>query len=388
MITRLSVVQKFGLIRLLEGMMFWFGIEQLFMNNILQNSQARAYATTGFVLSILLTDAITGWFADIYGRKKSILIGISIQLFTLVLLANSRTVIVYAIGSFLWGVYWSFSNSAIQAYLYDYLKEQNLQHTFAKQAGRMWAYTFAGATIANASSGFIANSISLQFTYILSLAPALLAFLLARTLHEQNPNTQGATHTHYSLGLLLQNLKKPRVILYGLRRMLGSIIFLTILEFGQLYLLSYGIGTHTLGLLWSLTAIVCFLALLQSSRAQQYHEVFALLYAIALLVFGSTFNTLGIVLFFVVYAANELLSITTETEVQHELDSQVRTTVLSIISFIGYGLGAVCVWIFNNTLHNNSVRYADSIFALSFATLLVISVLLVYLYERRAKKEG
>jgi len=118
----LSVVQKFYLICLLEGMMFWYGIEQLFMNNVIQNSHARAYAVAGFILSILLTDALTGWFADVYGRKKAIIIGMGIQIATLVLLANSKTVLMYALGSFLWGVYRSFSNTAIQAYLYDHLK--------------------------------------------------------------------------------------------------------------------------------------------------------------------------------------------------------------------------------------------------------------------------
>ena len=102
-----------------------------------------------------------------------------------------------------------------------------------------------------------------------------------------------------------------------------------------------------------------------------------------LLGFGLIFNVVGIMLFFVIYACNELLAVTTETEVQHELDSPVRTTVLSIISFIGYGLSAVCVWFFNLVLHAYSVRSADTLFALIFAALLFISVALVRWYKQK-----
>jgi len=96
----------------------------------------------------------------------------------------------------------------------------------------MWAYSFLGAGIANASSGFIAHNTSLQFPYLLSLMPAGLAFWPMTTLREQTIHEDNSDKKTYSRALLLANITKARVILYGLRRMLGSIILLTILEFG------------------------------------------------------------------------------------------------------------------------------------------------------------
>jgi MFS family permease len=53
-------------------MMFFFGIEQLFLNTIIGGASSRGYVVIVYVASVLVFDIPTGMLADKYGRKKKL----------------------------------------------------------------------------------------------------------------------------------------------------------------------------------------------------------------------------------------------------------------------------------------------------------------------------
>ena len=60
----LGALGRLRLIYFCFGLMFWYGIEQLFLDNILQDPSARAVVTTVWAVTFLLPDIPSGIIAD------------------------------------------------------------------------------------------------------------------------------------------------------------------------------------------------------------------------------------------------------------------------------------------------------------------------------------
>jgi MFS family permease len=69
---KLSTINCLRLNHLFLGMMFFFGIEQLFLNTIIGGASSRGYVVIVYVASVLVFDIPTGMLADKYGRKKKL----------------------------------------------------------------------------------------------------------------------------------------------------------------------------------------------------------------------------------------------------------------------------------------------------------------------------
>lgn len=116
-----STVTRMKILYLCLGMMFWYGIEQVFLNDIIQDSSARAAATVVFTIGMLLLDIPGGIIADKYGRRNALVIGCLLLPLSLVALALSTTLFVYCVGTLLYAAYWSLCNGTVQALVYDHL---------------------------------------------------------------------------------------------------------------------------------------------------------------------------------------------------------------------------------------------------------------------------
>lgn len=204
----------------------------------------------------------------------------------LVVLGSSSSVTGYATGTLVYDLYWSLVNGAVQAYLYNHLKQAKQTASYAKHIGQIWVYTFVGAAAANILSGFIADAKSLRIPYYISIGSVVCALLIATSLKTDIPGAS-TDQKHTSRHLVLSTLRHETVLAFAIRRMFSTYIFLTILEFGQIYLLSFGVSAKKLGALWAVTAVVCVAALLLSALASRNHERFTWIYVAILVLLGS-----------------------------------------------------------------------------------------------------
>jgi len=81
------------------------------------------FIATAVYLGSVLFEYPTGIFADKYGRKLSLIISLLLLIIALLLKVTAYSKIQFFIAAFMIGAAWAFSSGALQALIYDKLKE-------------------------------------------------------------------------------------------------------------------------------------------------------------------------------------------------------------------------------------------------------------------------
>lgn len=173
-----------------SGMMFWYGIEQLFLEEIGDGVFARGVTLAVFSFTMFLATIPAGAISDIWGRVRSLKFAIAMMMLSIVILALSHSVLVYSIGAVFFALFWSFDEGAKEAFVYDLLADEEQESQYQKVLGRIYAALLFGAATANFSSGFIAEATSLRTTYWLALIPCGVALYFLIKLHEPEHHRQ------------------------------------------------------------------------------------------------------------------------------------------------------------------------------------------------------
>lgn len=382
----MKTVVKLRLIYLCLGMMFWYGIEQLFLDTVLRDAAARTIITIVYTASLLAFDIPGGIIADRFGRRRSLLLGTIVLIASLTVFAFSTSVATYAVGSALFGLYWALCNGTVQAFLYDHLHEKNEHHLYARQLGMVSAYGYIGAGIANIASGIIAHFTDLRMPYLLSIIPALFALYLAYSLNEQrhsDKDNSGISLRPYITSLYTTIVRRPIVLIYVLQYSIGLVLFLTICEYGQIYLLSHGVTAVTLGILWAAVAGVAALALYVAHFFQNISWWYMIGFSLLALIFANSTGVVGVGLFIALWAGTCILENIADTHIQHNTKSTWRATVMSSVTFLSNAISIPIIWWFGSLQQARGIEYADSTMATIIAGLLISTVAIYYVAKLR-----
>ncbi len=361
------------------GMMFFYGIEQLFLDKIIGDSSTRAFVTIVFTASLLVFDIPAGMLADKFGRKKSLLAACVAQTAGLLVMGLSSSLMFYLLGSILYGLFVSLMNGAVQAFLYDYLALRHQKKLYAKLQGSMYATLLIGVGIANVCSGFIAHRYGLRAPYLLGIIPSILAATAVYGLVEPPLQKQAVAKWYKHLhGVTLEIRSHPRIIIFGLQFIISSVLLLTIGEFGQIYILSFGVGTVALGIIWAIDAVFAAGGRYFAHRLQRFPTVTIIGFVLILSVFILTHNKLGILLFWLFYGWNQAVLNVAETEIQDETKSSMRATMFSTVSFVANACAIPLILLFNHFYITRSIHTANFILGSGAAVLLVISLVIYH----------
>jgi len=104
-------------------------------------------------VSVLLFEMPTGLYADHFGRKRSLALGITVLGFAHVLEGSTPEFWAIAVASAMWGIGWTFISGAEQAWIADELGGKDLEQTFLRgsQYGSLARFTAILASVAIAS---------------------------------------------------------------------------------------------------------------------------------------------------------------------------------------------------------------------------------------------
>jgi MFS family permease len=371
----LTVINRMRWAHLFFGMMFFYGIEQVFLNEFIGGDSVRGFATVMFTLGVLVFDIPTGILADRIGRKKALLIGCAVLIASLAILGLSRSLTAYLLGAVLYGLFIALWNGAAQALLYDHLAETDQQTRYAKEQGVVYAIFLVGAGIANVTSGFIAEGFGLSAAYFLSIIPAIFAGGILLGIYEPPIERREEAVWYKHLHDIFKEVRRHRIIvLYSLRFIVAEVIFLTIGEFGQIYMLTFGISTVTLGIFWAIDAAFAAGGRYLAHYIQKRVGLFMTIYGLVLAAFALTTQSYGIGLFWLLYGLNEALQNIAETEVQHAASTRVRATTLSIVSFIGNALAIPIVLAYTWYYSRHGIFAANRWIIASMVLLLVVTL--------------
>jgi MFS family permease len=332
-----GTIPKIYLSNFLTGLVFWYGIEKLFMRHIGITAFGIAVASVGYYAVALLADIPAGILADKWSRKGVLMLStVSLALASL-LCGTSHSLGQYTIGYVFYGFYIVCTSGTYQALAYDVLHEQQRTASYSKVMGRAYAVFLAGAGVANIASGFIARHDNLELPFLLSVVPCAINLVVMAGIVEPH------FHKQEQQGKLLPQLSNSVRALVGIAVLRSLTIVWCALavatpftqEFSQVYILHFTSNSITVGLLWAGAAFAWALGSMLAHRAKSYFGWYVGISLLPPLVLGFTTRAWGLIVVFAQLALGQVAFNLIETSIQDSTPSAVRTSVLSVVSSLG-----------------------------------------------------
>lgn len=379
------------LFKFLRQLTFFMPIYALFfIENGLSMSQVLLISTT-IVISSQIFQIPTGIFADLYGRKKSVIIGAIfnfLAIFTYSIGTNFQT---FIIGAIFMGIGVSFISGAFQAIIYDSLFELNKTKEYLKVEGRSSFYYGFAMVFAGIIGGIIAEK-GLRLTYYLTLIPSFLAIITLFFLYEPKTHHKKEENflVHYkdAYKLTITNKKILYLIFYFGINMTFMFIFFNFLQI--YFTTTFEISKTYMGLLYSIFLLA---SAISGYFAHKIEEKFGdkkalilnpLLLFIGLIIVLFTKNIflsiISVILFEFVWG---FLNPLTSHYLNEVLHSKYRATILSFAGFVFGGfaliLGPLFGWI--------NDKYSFNIVFILLTILSLISLILsIYIIKNKKHK--
>ncbi len=373
---KISNIHKIYLSNLLTGIVFWYGIEKLFMQNIGISPVGIGIATAALTTFIMLLDFPSGILADKWSRKGTLALSAIALAASSLVMGASNGLAMYIVGEFLYGLYVVFTSGTYNAILYDTLHEEGHSKDYSKISGRAYGLFLIGAGLGNIASGFIANNISFSSSYFLSVIPcainlAVILSMYEPTFHKNEVSAKFMTELK-NASLELFKLKLLRILTVVIS--LLSIAELFKLEFGQIYFQRYVLSTETIGLLWALFAFGISFGSFIAHRLRSRLTTLIVLSSAPYFLMTFIDSRLSILLFMIQVVAASALINQIETRIQENTPSSVRASILSAVSTVGRILSIPA-----SLLMGWMIKEYSILVAMRFTAIVLVMMLVIWL---------
>lgn len=192
-----SNIWKFYAFDIFAGMFFAVPIIVLFWQDNGLNLTEVMLLQSVFAILIFLFEIPTGYFADVFGRKNSLLIS-GVAFFIAILtysLASSFSL--FLLAEFFFALAVAFNSGAAEAFLYDTLVDLKEEKRYAHFTGRAMFYGLLANAFANILGGFV-GKIDLRWTFYFTLPFMFLLIPLSLSLYEPQRHKLIVKKGHFS----------------------------------------------------------------------------------------------------------------------------------------------------------------------------------------------
>ena len=325
-------------IALLGGLIFWMGIEKLFLLSIGGDGFAVSLNAVATVATILALDIPTGALADHWGRKHLLLTGGACLFLSSTVYGLSHSPKTFLIGSVLFGAAVATINGATQALTYDSLQELGKTKDYNKIHGRLQAALAVGAGFALLVSGYLAQHFGFRLNFRLAMASSAIAFALSWLLTEPKQHTfeTGKPPIKVAIKESVKTVRKSKFLIAAAVLFLVTSAFRWMSDnYSQLVFSDIGIRLTWISILGFLAVGSGAIGRLVSHRFQGYTRqiVFIIIALFALVGFVSN-KSIIIIGLLGFYGLNQLVQNVCESEIQDHLPSHIRATATSVFTFI------------------------------------------------------
>jgi len=136
-----------------------------------------------FSIFVVVLEIPTGYFADIYGRKKTLVLASASSLIAMTVYSLGYNFFHFLIAEIFFAFSLSFTSGTITAFVYDTLKDLNKEKEYKRIWGNILFYGILAIAFANILGGFI-GKINLRYTLYASLPFFFFFFPLALSMQE------------------------------------------------------------------------------------------------------------------------------------------------------------------------------------------------------------
>lgn len=337
-------VWKFYLYEVLYSLMFYTPIIILFyQQNGLTLTQIMGLQSISSVIWIVM-EIPTGHFADIIGRKKSLLItGIFATLAMMAFVVGSNFYY-FLIATVFWALAGAFISGADSAFIYDTLKALGREGSYKKVWGNVIFFHSIGIATASIVGGLL-GGINLRYPFIAMVPFYILLVITAFSFYEpvrgedlppQNSLFGSMKSVKKSI---FENKKIRQLLLYS--AFIASAIDVAYWLYQPYFKLS-GLDVVYFGLVFAAFRIISALSakyshIIEEKLGQNASLIFLfLLTSLCYILMGNIIFIFSFIIVFIFQFVDGFSSVVISDYINKETGSNVRATVLSVKSFIGH----------------------------------------------------
>lgn len=296
-----------------------------------------------FSAAVILLEIPSGYYADIFGRKKSIILGSCLALLGYAVYSLSYGFWGFLVAELILGFGTSFMSGADSAMIYDSLMDLGRENEYQKIQGKYTSIQLISEGSASVIGGLLAL-ISLRFPLYCETIVLLAAIPLAMSLSE--PQRREFKKEGNGIRSLLKLIKYSLhdhaeikwLIIYS---SVVSASTLTMAWFIQPYLSNTGIPLVYFGIIW---AALLFFSSFLSWQAHRVEKIMGRKFALMSMIFLPAVGYLllsfawvhwSFLFLFLFYFARGINNPITADYVNRLISSDMRATILSVKNFIG-----------------------------------------------------
>lgn len=347
-------------------------------------------------ITVTVLEIPSGYLSDRLGRRPTLIIGMVLNLFGVILLAVGHDFASFSLSVMVFGVGNSFLSGTDSALLYESLVLSNRTNEYLKYEGRIYSISTFSEAIAALFGGYIAFYLSYQSTVnyqiVLAAIGLLLTFWLVETPQYADDGLTEWERIQNILSRTFRTDKLLRVAVF-LSAFLG-LATLNMAWFAQPYLEFRNFDDHEIGLFWAFFNLTVAYF---SFTSHQFSRFVPRYMMITLAIFGILVGYLGLSLgntiiglstMWIIYAIRGLATPVMKDLVNQLAPPETRATVLSIRGFIirlSFAIVAPFLGWYTDTF---SLQEAFMVAAISFFTILSLAGIAYYLIQKKTTHEA
>lgn len=297
--------------------------------------------TIGSIISVII-EIPTGIFADLYGKRKSIILSKFLIAVSFLVFGFSKSFWPFVLGQVLYEFGNSFRTGTETAYTFDYLKQnpKEPKYTLVKGNQKFWARI--GESIASVIGGFIAKIFNYNMVFFVAVIPALLNFFIAISWKDIKEKKHSLTMKN-SINLLKESLKDlffhKKLFKITMNMTIFTAAIAAITKFIQPYMQNANIPIEWFGII---SAIAFLLAAFSGKYSYIFQEKFGdiklvnvitIASVIPMIILGLGYMSIfGVLLFFLIIIIENIRSPITNDIFHNFVNSEKRSTIGSGLS--------------------------------------------------------
>lgn len=337
-----------------------------------------------FSVAIVLLEVPSGYFADVVGRKGSLILGVVVGTAGFLMYYLALGFWGFAAAEILLAISAAFLSGADSAFLYDTLQQYGAVDQHTRHQGRIISATRISEAAASLVGGFLATIIALKSIFLVEFLVMALAIPIVFSMKE--PEIPPATEKRKTIFQILSfALRENKKLLYlNIFSGVISTVTLVMVWFAQPYWEKLDVPLFYFGIMWAGLNILVAVGAFFAHRLEKFFSLRALFGFIAilpiifygLLALGIKYLALTIIpLFWVLRGVFQPISL---DYINRETDSSTRATVVSISQLFGRAFFSVLSPFLGWIADVWSLETAFAASALVFGILSVLSFLLLY----------
>ena len=328
-------IRTLYLLNFLNGIVFWYPIEKLYLLSIHIEPVGISINAIVFLIILVVFDVPAGVLADKWKRKYTLLLSLVALILSSIVGGLSNNLVEYLPMTVLLGAFVVLTQGTFQAMMYDSLRDSGHESTYDKHQGRSYALFLAGLGVSSLAGGYMANTFGYRSTYFATAVTMIIALLVTFTLSEPKSHKPQADHKlkEHIQTSLKQFFASRLLFQLSLLITAASILRSAQNEYAGLFFTALGLTAIPIGYATAGKWLFSSLGQVAAPRIGRKALQLVPLFFITFTIFSLIHSRWSLVFF---YIAGFLFSVITnqaEAAVQDITPSEVRATMLSLLTF-------------------------------------------------------